>query len=42
MAGQLAQPGYADNLISEVAGSWTYHDAYQLYKDDLVTVPSQA
>jgi hypothetical protein len=42
MPGQLAQPGYADNLVSEVARVMRYHDAYQLYKDDLVTVQSQA
>ena len=42
MPGQLAQPGYADHLVSEVARVMRYHDAYQLYKDDLVTVQSQA
>lgn len=33
----LRRAGYEENLISEVARVMEYHDAYELYKDDLET-----
>lgn len=38
----LRRAGYAESLISEVARVMEYHDAYQLYKNDLDTLQSQA
>jgi transcriptional regulator GlxA family with amidase domain len=35
----LRRAGFTENLIGEVARVMEYHDAYQLYKDDLDTIP---
>ncbi|MGH3548936.1 MAG: DJ-1/PfpI family protein [Pseudonocardiaceae bacterium] len=38
----LRRAGYAEGLIGEVARVMEYHDAYQLYRDDLESYPSGA
>ncbi|PZS38298.1 MAG: DJ-1/PfpI family protein, partial [Pseudonocardiales bacterium] len=38
----LRRAGYTEDLIGEVARVMEYHDAYNLYRDDLESYPSGA